>query len=98
MTNLKQEILKDFNDKFRITSDGELISKTLNPENDIKDFLSQAIDRVQIELLEEIETTIKKDSANLPLVIERSGEYCQGMHAGLDLAIDKILSIKGELK
>lgn len=49
MTDIKQEILKDFDEKFRITSDGELISKTLSPENDLKDFLSQAIDRVERE-------------------------------------------------
>ena len=43
--------------------------------------------------MEGILDTIKKHSANLPIEIERkSGLYAQGMHAGLDLAIDDILA------
>ena len=44
MTNLKQKILKDFDKRFPYEE----------PNYALHDFLSQAIDRVQLKLLEEI--------------------------------------------
>lgn len=52
MTNLKQEILKNFTDNFTSNSNGEIILRQedtddfLTDYDHLKDFLSQAIDRV----------------------------------------------------
>ena len=57
--------------------------------------IRQLLAKKEKEAMEEIETIIRQYSAALPIEIERfGGEYCQGMHAGIDLCIDAIIKLK----
>jgi len=57
--------------------------------------IRQLLAKKEKEAMEEIETIIRQYSATLPIDIERhGGEYCQGMHAGIDLCIDAIIKLK----
>ncbi len=54
--------------------------------------LSESLDLYAMEFLKECFEIIKSKSNNLPIEIEtRNSDYRQGMHSGLDLAIDTIL-------
>jgi len=53
MTTIQDRIIKDFREQFRVTSDGEIISKTLSPQNDLEQFLIQSIKEVEEETRKE---------------------------------------------
>lgn len=92
MTDSKQEILKDFDDNW-IKPWKENNFGVPNAHFTIKDFLSQAIDRVQIELLEEV----KKDIQNGHTWIDIEGINL--IKEIFEQDIDsKILSIKEDIK
>jgi len=59
----------------------------------IKDFIQNLLQQQKEEIIEKI----KEKSKKLPIEIEKTNsDYRQGMHAGLDLAIDDIIKLLKE--
>ena len=104
MTTL-QSVMKEARENFPVRNDctgvinkhvegcqGCIEIMIIEPD-ELENFLAISFASLLQSEMEGILDTIKKHSANLPIEIERkSGLYAQGMHAGLDLAIDDILA------
>jgi len=87
---------EEFEERFLIRKGNGL---WVNPDTfkieNVYNFIRQLLAQKEKEVIEEIEAIIRQYSATLPIEIERhGGEYCQGMHAGIDLCIDAILKLK----
>ena len=75
-----------------ILSDFEADHDEVKAVNSIADLLAKATAEARREELDCLLSKVKESSATLPLPIERSGIYAQGMHAGIDLAINEIIA------
>ena len=92
--------MKSFDYEFVITSQWQQKEWRSKYSTDfVKAFIHSYTRKLIESLAEEIENKIKKHSASLPIDIERhGGQYCQGMHAGLDLAIDTVIQQRLKVK
>jgi len=94
---MREDILKDYFDKFPTlysSCDGRE-GYDADVTKEVKDFLSQVIDRVQLELLEEIKKELEKYKGNDTNDFIGGGNYVVE-NFGEDID-SKILSIKEEM-